>query len=180
MKQYWRLQQSQSIASLFLWTSTITLLVWPYVSWRFDPSATFLGISMTYWGLISIAVLVISSIFFIGYAYDQLLSLWKDHRTVDTERNPFATYQLMPQTAIIVGHLNELLRRQAPDDEEVIASCKWVDEWLEWCCKQEIWDRSQQFWDRNLPSQVPPLSFLPDNVASSSRERSAQKTDDDD
>ena len=67
-----------------------------------------------------------------------------------------------------------------PDDEEVIASCKWVDEWLEWCCKQEIWDRSQQFWDKNLPSQVPPLSFLPDNVASTSRERSAHKTDVDD
>ena len=81
----------------------------------------------------------------------------------------------MPQTAIIVGHLNELLRRQAPDDEEVIASCEWVDEWLEWCCNQEIWDRSQQFWDQNLPTRVPPLSFLPNNVASASRERNDKR-----
>ena len=178
MKQYWRLQQSQAIASLFLWTSTITLLVWPYVSWRFDANTAILGISMTYWGLIGIAALVITSIFSIGYGYDQVLSLWKDHRTVDTERNPFATYQLMPQTAIMMGHLNELLRRQAPEDEEVLASCQWVDEWLAWCCKQEIWDRSQNFWDENFSSPVPPLSFLPENIVAASRDRMAQRKDD--
>ena len=91
-----------------------------------------MGIPPTYLGLITIATLVISSIFFIGYAYDQILSLWKDHRTVDTERNPFATYALIPANVVLIGQMNELLRRHASDDEQVQQTCSWVDEWLQW------------------------------------------------
>ena len=31
--------------------------------------------------------------------------LWKEQRAVDAERSPFATYQLMPRTAMMMGHL---------------------------------------------------------------------------
>ena len=78
------------------------------------------------------------------------------------------------------GHLNELLRRHASDDEAVQASCNWVDEWLEWCCNQEIWDRSQRVWDSNFSGPVPPLSFLPNGVVESSRERIAARKDESD
>ena len=36
MRQYWRMQQSQAVVGLLLWGTTITLLVWPYVRWRFE------------------------------------------------------------------------------------------------------------------------------------------------
>ena len=177
MRQYWRLQQSQAIASLLLWTSTITLLVWPYVSWRFKPgceseicfSDSFIGLPSTYWGLISIATLVISIIFFIGYAYDHLLSLWKDHKTVDTERNPFGTYALIPANVVMIGMMNRLLRDKAEGDKKVIATCDWIDEWLEWCGTQEIWARSQKFWDSEFESKVPDLFFLPDDAVEKAR-----------
>lgn len=178
MKQYWRLQQSQSIASLLLWTSTITLLVWPYVSWRFEEMDPIMGISPTYIGLIAIATLVISSIFFIGYAYDQILSLWKDHRTVDTERNPFATYALIPANVVLIGQMNELLRRHASDDEQVQETCSWVDEWLQWCGEQEIWVRSQKFWDENLETPVPPFHFFPDGLVENARGRASDINED--
>ena len=51
MRQYWRIQQSQAIIGLGFWTATITLLVWPYVSWRFESNETILFIPMTYIGL---------------------------------------------------------------------------------------------------------------------------------
>ena len=30
MRQYWRLQQSQSLISMGFWCITLTLLIWPY------------------------------------------------------------------------------------------------------------------------------------------------------
>ena len=58
MRQYWRLQQSQAVISMAFWTTTLTLIIWPYVSWRFDDncdgtlcfSDEILGISSTYFG----------------------------------------------------------------------------------------------------------------------------------
>ena len=45
------MQQSQAVVGLLLWGTTITLLLWPYVSWRFDPTTTLAGIPLTYFGL---------------------------------------------------------------------------------------------------------------------------------
>ena len=62
MRQYWRIQQSQAIIGLGFWTATITLLVWPYVSWRFESNETLLFIPMTYIGLIGIATTVLTTV----------------------------------------------------------------------------------------------------------------------
>ena len=80
------------------WCVTLTLLIWPYVSWRFDANTAWLGIPATYIGLASIALMVLVTVLLIGYIYDQFLSLWKEHQNVIIERNPFATY-LRPRDA---------------------------------------------------------------------------------
>ena len=59
MRQYWRIQQSQTLISMAFWCATLTLLIWPYVSWRFTPNATIGGIQTTYWGLFSISATVL-------------------------------------------------------------------------------------------------------------------------
>jgi hypothetical protein len=74
MRQYWRLQQSQTLISMVFWCTTLTLLIWPYVSWRFDSGQEILGIAMTYWGLGSIATGVLITVLSIGYIYDQFLA----------------------------------------------------------------------------------------------------------
>ena len=84
MRQYWRLQQSQTLISMVFWCTTLTLLIWPYVSWRFEADKETLGIAMTYWGLASIAGGVLVSDLAIGFVYDHFLALWKEQRTVDT------------------------------------------------------------------------------------------------
>jgi len=177
MRQYWRLQQSQTLISMVFWCTTLTLLIWPYVSWRFTGEcldafcfhdSTF-GISATYWGLASIAFFVVVVVLLIGYVYDQFLALWKEQRTVDTERNPFGTYALIPANIIMLGQINELLRRQAPEDDEIQQTCDWVNDWLKWCGGQEIWARSQKVWDVELSGPVPPLVFLPDETIENAR-----------
>ena len=142
MRQYWRIQQSQAMISLGFWTATITLLVWPYVSWRFNSDETLLFIPMTYVGLISIAVLVLGIVLIAGFSYDVTFGLWRDHITVNQERNPFSTYKLNPTWGIVIAQTNEVLRRVAPEDEEIQRHCDFVDRWLEWNSKQEIWART--------------------------------------
>ena len=42
MRQYWRVQQSQTLISMAFWVTTLTLLTWPYVKWRFDSTSDLL------------------------------------------------------------------------------------------------------------------------------------------
>ena len=93
---------------------------------------------MTYWGLASIAGGVFVVVLSIGYIYDQFLALWKEQRTVDTERNPFGTYALIPANVVMIGMMNRLLRDKADGDEQVLRTCDWVDEWLDWCSSQAV------------------------------------------
>ena len=80
MRQYWRMQQSQSIISLGLLGSTLTLLLWDYVSWRFSDkcdegfcfSNSVLGIPATYIGLLSIFAGLILIVLCVGYLYDRV------------------------------------------------------------------------------------------------------------
>jgi len=169
MRQYWRLQQSQTLISMVFWCTTLTLLIWPYVSWRFQSEKEILGIPMTYWGLGSIAAGVLLSVLIVGYIYDMIFALWKEQRTVDTERNPFGTYALIPANIMQIGMMNHLLRDKADGDEKILATCDWIDEWLAWCSSQEIWARSQHFWDSEFSSKVPDLFFLPDDAVDKAR-----------
>ena len=66
MRQYWRIQQSQTIISMAFWVTTLTLLIWPYVKWRFEDGVTFAGISITYWGLLGIGASVMLVVLLVG------------------------------------------------------------------------------------------------------------------
>ena len=160
MRQYWRIQQSQALISLVFWTSTLTLLIWPYVRWRFDGDETFLSVPVTYLGLLSIASAVLASVLIVGLTYDVTLGLWRDHITVVQERNPFATYKLNPTLGIVIAQTNEILRRVGHDDEEIQRYCRFIDRMVEWNSKEEIWARSMSSWREILGEEDPFLFFL--------------------
>jgi hypothetical protein len=169
MRQYWRLQQSQAIISMVFWTSTSTLLIWPYIRWRFDPSESFLGISTTYWGLSSVAFFVLLFVLFVGWSYDQFFTLWKEHQTVMLERNPFATYLLTPRDAIIMGHLSAILRVQYSEDEKIQAQCDWIDKWISTTPELEVFQRMVTELDIKFDEPVPEFTFLPDGAVEAAR-----------
>ena len=84
MRQYWRLQQSQTVISMVFWTTTLTLLIWPYVSGDLIQSAVMHCVSQ----IKSLAsrqpisarihrILVLLTVLLIGYIYDVGLGLWK-------------------------------------------------------------------------------------------------------
>ena len=131
MRQYWRIQQSQTLISMVFWTSTLTLLIWPYVRWRIDPTESLLGLPTTYWGLGGIGIGVLLAVLAIGWAYDVSLGLWREHLTIVQERNPFTTYKINVPFGMILAQTNAILRRMDPEDEEIQRHCDFVDRWLE-------------------------------------------------
>ena len=142
MRQYWRVQQSQTLISMAFWVTTLTLLTWPYVSWRFDATEDMFGISMTYWGLMSIGVFVILCVLLIGWMYDVIFSLWRAHQSVIQERNPYTTYMLNGPVGAVLAQTHEILKRLSNEDEEILKHTEFVDRWLEWNGQQELWKRT--------------------------------------
>ncbi len=177
MRQYWRMQQSQAVVGLLLWGTTITLLVWPYVRWRFEVSCpnealcfndTFAGIPATYFGLIAIFCSVMIGVLTIGYLYDQVFSLWTEWRSVDMERNPYVTYALTPNWMMITALQAEILKRQAHEDEAMVEQAEWF---LTWCKKYadgEMFARAVQQWDRDL-GPTPTFWFTDDEAMAKAR-----------
>ena len=174
MRQYWRIQQSQTLISMGFWVTTLTLLTWPYVSWRFDSGTELAGLPMTYWGLAGIATGVLSAVLAIGWAYDVSLGLRREHLTVVQERNPFTTYKLNAPFGVILSQTNAILRRMDPEDEEVQRHCDFVDRWLEWNSQQEIWARTVSSLENIVGDDDPFFSHLSeearDELTKSSKE----------
>ncbi len=175
MRQYWRLQQSQSIISMIFWINASTLLIWPYIRWRFNPEDLFLGIPMTYWGILSIALLVMIVVLIIGWTYDKIFSLWKEHQNVVLERNPWATYQLTPRDAMILGYVTKLIRKQNLEDEKIQKECDWVEKWLFAATKLEAFDRMVNELDKILDEPVPELHIFPEGTVSDVRKKLSKK-----
>ena len=160
MRQYWRIQQSQTLISMGFWITTLTLLMWPYVSWRFESEQQMLAIPMTYWGLGAIAISVLFVVLIIGWVYDVFLGLWREHLTVVQERNPFTTYKVNAPFGMLLAQTNTILRKLSEDDEDITRHCDFVDRWLEWNSEQEIWARTMSSWKEIVGEEDPYLFHL--------------------
>jgi len=160
MRQYWRIQQSQTLISMGFWITTLTLLMWPYVSWRFESGTEMLAVPMTYWGLGAIALSVLFVVLIIGWVYDVFLGLWREHLTVVQERNPFTTYKVNAPFGMLLAQTNTILRKLSEDDEDINRHCDFVDRWLEWNSEQEIWARTMSSWKEIVGDEDPYLFHL--------------------
>ena len=161
MRQYWRIQQSQTLIYMVFWITTLTLLMWPYVSWRFDSNQELLGISLTYWGLSTIASTVLILVILLGWTYDVVLGLWREHLTVVQERNPFTTYKVNAPWGILLAQTNMILRKLSDEeDKDILRHCDFIDRWLDWNANQEIWARSMSSWKEIVGDEDPFLFHL--------------------
>ena len=160
MRQYWRIQQSQTLISMGFWITTLTLLMWPYVSWRFESETEMLAVPMTYWGLGAIAFSVLLIVLIIGWVYDVFSGLWREHLTVVQERNPFTTYKVNAPFGMLLAQTNTILRKLSEEDEDIMRHCNFVDRWLEWNSEQEIWARTMSSWKEIVGDEDPYLFHL--------------------
>ena len=173
MRQFWRAQQSQTIISMLFWATTLTLLVFDRLEssnpqWGRDDSIT-LGIPTAYAIMGSLFFGVIAFVLIIGWVYDNILSLWKQHQTVTIERNPFATYLLHPPMLILLGTVTTHLERSYPDDEEIQSQCAWMRRWFSTMTKLEVFRRSVKSLDERVGEPMPELTFLPSDSVKEAR-----------
>ncbi|MGA1794090.1 MAG: hypothetical protein ACMUHM_09070 [Thermoplasmatota archaeon] len=99
MKHVWRLQQIGALYSVTMLTITITLVLYPYVEWRFIRLFDSLGIP-TSWDLLIMMIIFTSILSFaliFGFAYDKVLKLWVSQTVVAVERNPYAKNMMTPK-----------------------------------------------------------------------------------
>jgi hypothetical protein len=177
MRQYWRMQQSQAVVSLILWGTTITLLVWPLVDWRFTSSCSSgvcfpeeLGpISSTYIALAMIFFSVMFGVLLIGFLYDQVFSLWTEWSSIAMERNPYGTYALAPIWAMSFSLQAEILKRISADDEDMVKQADWYLKWCESYTEGEMFARSVQQWDKDL-GETPTFWFTTDEAMQRARD----------
>ena len=171
------MQQSQAVVSLILWGTTITLLVWPLIDWRFtstcDSDVCFpveVGpISSTYIAFVIIFFSVMFGVLLIGFLYDQVFSLWTEWRSVDMERNPYVTYALSPQWTMSFALQAEILKRISPEDEDMVKQADWYLKWCESYTEGEMFARALQQWDKDL-GETPTFWFTTDEAMQRARE----------
>ena len=53
-----------------------------------------------------VTIIVLLSVFLIGYIYDVGFGLWKEHLTISTERNPFGVYLIAPPMGLVLAQTN--------------------------------------------------------------------------
>ena len=177
MRQYWRMQQSQAVVGLLLWGTTITLLVWPYVSWRFSSqcqdgvcfSDALFGIPSTYVGLSIIFFSVMFVVLLIGFLYDRVFSLWTEWSAVAMERNPYVTYALSPNWVMMIALQAETLKRTLPEDSDMIAQADWYLKWCKEYTEGEMFARTVQRWDADM-GETPTFWFTSDEAMQRARE----------
>jgi hypothetical protein len=177
MRQFWRAQQSQTIISLMFWAVTLSLLIFARIEHRWDANQTTFGIATSYAVMCSLFLSVGLFVLFVGWMYDRVFTLWKEHQNVIIERNPFATYLLTPRDAMILGHLSSLLRQQNPEDPAIQAQCDWMEKWVSTTPDLEVFRRMVAELDAKLGEPVPEFSFLPPGVVAAARAKARVEED---
>ena len=178
MRQFWRAQQSQTIISMLFWATTLTLLVFDRLEasnpqWGQEDSIT-LGVPTAYVVMGSLFIGVILFVLIVGWVYDNILSLWKQHQTVTVERAPFSTYLINPPMMIILGTITLHLQRSFPDDDEIQAQCDWTLRWIASLTKLEVFRRTVHSLDNRLGEPMPEMLFLPNGAVREAREMSIE------
>ena len=78
---------------------------------------------------------------------------------------------------MILAQTNAILRRMDPEDEEIQRHCDFVDRWLEWNSKQEIWARTVSSL-HNIVGEEDPFFFNLSEGARADLEKSSEDIQD--
>lgn len=178
MRQFWRAQQSQVLISFGFWAATLTMLIFDRIEHRWNAGTAIYSIPISYWVMISIFLSVFLFVLCVGWAYDNIFSLWREQRQVEAERNPWATYLLNAQMIHTLGLLSSIQRQLNPDDEVISAECDFIQDWISLAADEEVFTRHVNELERKLDKPVPELHYLPQGKVAQVRDSSYVSEDD--
>jgi hypothetical protein len=136
MMYFWRVQQSQAVISIVFWGLTITGIFYPFVREKFDNFL--LPKEWVFVGMMIMFSIVMVGVILFGIIYDKF-KFWKEQQIVIAERNPYASWKLMPlhmgwmylwvETAKALPNRTPELEDAIRFSEAWIARCKEIDPW---------------------------------------------------
>ncbi len=137
MIQLWRIQQSYTLLSLFLWGAVLTFTAYPIIKepWLRFLDATF-GIPADAPGVVAgtlllIFLLIYGVLFAFGLVYDKYLRLWREQLDVSVERNPYAREKLMVKEILQWRHMFlPAMRALGARDEGVRRDVAFMESWI--------------------------------------------------
>jgi hypothetical protein len=99
----WRLQQSQMIIGVVVWSIILSVTAYPYGA----PLLAAVGIpyNQVALGFLVVLALVSAVILGIGFAYDRVFRLWRETAIFTIERNPYYREKMYAKEVLMFEHL---------------------------------------------------------------------------
>jgi hypothetical protein len=125
MELMWRMQQSQTIIGVLMWSLTLTGIFYPYMrdKFGFDPSDVLLPMMLLFLFILGMVVLI-------GVIFDKL-RFWKEQNIVLAERNPYATFKFYPKEIHWARLWLVLAKQQKDPPPEVRREIEFFEKWME-------------------------------------------------
>jgi len=152
MELMWRMQQSQTIIGVLMWSLTLTGIFYPYLRDKFglDPKEVFLPMLLLFLFILAMVILI-------GVVFDKL-RFWKEQNIVLAERNPYATYKFYPKE-IHWARLWLLTAKQVPNptpemQHEIEFFEKWMDRLV---CEDPMYRKEVEEIDAFVGGKAPAM-----------------------
>jgi len=124
MELMWRMQQSQTIIGVLMWSLTLTGIFYPYIrdKFGFDPSSVALPMLVLF-------LFILMMVIVIGIVFDKL-RFWKEQNIVLAERNPYATYKFYPKEIYWARLWLMLAKQDKNPSPELKAEIDFFEKWM--------------------------------------------------
>ncbi len=130
MMYLWRVQQSQAVISIVFWGLTITGIFYPYFRDKFHNFG--LPEEWTFGGMLVIFLVVMVGVVAFGVIYDKL-KFWKEQNIVVAERNPYASWKLLPMHMFWMDIWLATAKTQQNRTPELDRTIAFAEAWLRRC-----------------------------------------------
>jgi hypothetical protein len=128
MLQLWRVQQVAQLLTIAMLAFTISLQIYPYVSWRFEGTV----LEGTYPSVTIIMLTIAACVWTFAFIWDIRLKMWREQQMVLIERNPYAK-EKMAAKEIVIYQLSwlPLMEKLGKDDPEIKEAARSLRAWID-------------------------------------------------
>ena len=151
MELMWRMQQSQTIIGVLMWSLTLAGIFYPYIRDKFGLSSSEVLVPM-----MALFLFILFCVVLIGIIFDKL-RFWKEQNIVINERNPYATTKFTPKEIHLYGLMVKIAQHLPDKSKELQQELDLMDSWLKKAVAEDPVVRQELVnIERHAGKQTPP------------------------
>ncbi|MEW5760203.1 MAG: hypothetical protein AB1779_05510 [Candidatus Thermoplasmatota archaeon] len=131
MELVWRLQASQMLIGIVVWSLMLTGIFYSYVSTKFNNFG--LGAENVFFGMVILFLITFALIFAVGLIFDKM-KFWKEQQVVAVERNPYMSSKLCAKEIFWIKvwllATKVVLNSSEKKNEEIEKQIKFFENWI--------------------------------------------------